>query len=110
MATSFITQVLIWSGQADFEFFKLAIILATSSGLTGLKLKVQFLPCMDSLSFASGSVVGAGILCLSCLTFSRKKLFIAAASLAGLVSISPFTNNLVGGPAFPQLSHDFTLL
>ena len=39
----------------DYEFLRPEIIFITSSGLTGLNLKVHSLSCKVSLSFARGS-------------------------------------------------------
>ena len=83
---------------------------STSWGLTGLRLKLQCLSWIGSFSLASGSVAATGILSLRSLTLLRKKSFMAPASLAGLVEISPFINSLVGGPEFPQLSQGLILL
>ena len=55
-ATSFMTQVSIKSMPVDLEFLSPAMILLTSSGETDLKLKVQRLCCITSLSLARGSV------------------------------------------------------
>ena len=65
--TSLTTQVLMKSEPVDFEFFRLLMILLTSSGVTGLRTKVQFLFLNTSLSFSSGSDSVLGILALSSL-------------------------------------------
>ena len=87
--TSFKVQVLMKSVPVDLEFFRLWMILLTSSGVTGLRPKVHCLVLITSFSLPNGSVSEWGILALSSLTFLIKKSFMVHASLAGQVMIIP---------------------
>ena len=56
METSFTIQVLMKSVPVDLEFFRLHLILFTSSGETGLRLKAHCLDPNISFNLARGSL------------------------------------------------------